>query len=281
MMIYHGMMMGAGGIASWNIDTAVYAGKSYSIPSPNLTPQGMMISPDGTKLYLSDGQGGAGYCRIYQYTFGIPFDASTLSYASKYFSTQAQITSNFLRDSKLSSDGTKMYAVDGVGTIFQYTLSTAWDISTASYASKSLTTTSQDTAPWGIIFSPDGLTLFVNGLQNSRIYQYTLSTAWDISTATYASKSYLYSAQDSQMTGMWLSPDGKKLYGIGPNTTKRVYQYSLSTAYDISTCSYASKSFLFSGQTSAPSGLAISPDGLKMFMNGAGTSQSVWQYTLK
>lgn len=279
MMLFHNMMMSANKGASWNIDTAVYSTKNFTIPSPNVSPQAMTISPDGTKAYVSDANKS-----IYQYTFGTAFDASTLSYATKLLNTATQFGVGSSRDIRLSADGTKAYVsgLDGgsVCRVFQYTLSTPYDLSTGTYASKVLSPT-VDTSIWGILFSPDGLTLFVNGLGTSKVYQYTLSTAWDISTATYATKSYLYSAQDAQMTDMWFSPDGKKLYGIGPNTTKNIYQYTLSTAYDISTCAYASKFFLFSGQTATPSGFAISPDGFNLYLNAAGASAHIYQYTLK
>jgi hypothetical protein len=63
-------------------------------------------------------------------------------------------------------------------TVYQYTLSTAWDVSTASYASKSFSTTAQDTTPYGFSFSADGAKMYVLGYTNKTVYQYNVGTAF-------------------------------------------------------------------------------------------------------
>ena len=60
-------------------------------------------------------------------------------------------------------------------SVYQYTLSTAWDVSTASYASKSFSVGSQETSPSGVKFSSDGTKMYVVGMQNDTVYKYTLS----------------------------------------------------------------------------------------------------------
>ena len=71
--------------------------------------------------------------------------------------------------------------------VFQYTLGTAWDLSTASYASLCVSVGAQETTPRALAFSSDGTKMYVGGNINDTIYQYTLGTAWNVSTATYAS----------------------------------------------------------------------------------------------
>ena len=58
------------------------------------------------------------------------------------------------------------------------------DISTASYDFVSFSVSSQDTNPTGITFSSDGLRMFMIGNSSNSVHQYTLATAWDLSTAT-------------------------------------------------------------------------------------------------
>ena len=49
-----------------------------------------------------------------------------------------------LRGVTFSSDGTKMYIMDNVNlVVYQYTLSTAWNVSTAVYASLSISISGQ------------------------------------------------------------------------------------------------------------------------------------------
>ena len=64
-----------------------------------------------------------------------------------------------------------------------------------------------------------------------------------LSSASYDSKSFSVSTQDSSATeGFTFSYDGTKMYAVG-TTNRTVYQYDLSTAFDVSTSSYASKKF--------------------------------------
>jgi len=63
--------------------------------------------------------------------------------------------------------------------VFQYSLTTGFDISTAAYTGKSFSV-SEDSNPEGIEFYPDGTQMFIVGEANNNIFQYSLTTAWDI-----------------------------------------------------------------------------------------------------
>jgi hypothetical protein len=85
------------------------------------------------------------------------------------------------------SDGTTMYMVgNGHDTVYQYTLSTAWDVSTAIYASKSLSVGAQDASPTGVFFKPDGTTMYIISDSTDRVYQYTLFTTWNYTAVSTA-----------------------------------------------------------------------------------------------
>jgi sugar lactone lactonase YvrE len=152
-------------------------------------------------------------------------------------------------------------------SVFQYTLTTAWDISTASYASKSFSVASQETAPNGIAFSDDGLSFYAIGSSSDSVNQYTLSIAWDISTASYASKSFSVASQDGLPTGMAFSYDGTKFY-ISGFASDTLYQYNLSTAWDVSTASYSSNSFNIAAIDGSTRGLYVAPTGNKLWFMG-------------
>ena len=59
-------------------------------------------------------------------------------------------------------------------TIFQYTLNTAWDVSSAVYASKSYNATNEETGPQGITFKPDGLKLYLVGSGTDAVREYDI-----------------------------------------------------------------------------------------------------------
>ena len=68
-------------------------------------------------------------------------------------------------------------------SVFQYSLSTAFNISTASYDSISFDVSSQETnTTAGITFSTDGTRLFLLGSGTRTIYQYSTATP---ATITY------------------------------------------------------------------------------------------------
>jgi sugar lactone lactonase YvrE len=202
---------------------------------------------------------------------------SNTSYASKSFSVASQETTP--TGVAFNSDYSKMYIVGESGdSVYQYSLSTAGDVSTASYDSVSFSFASQETTGMDVIFNPDGTKMYIVGSVNDTVYQYTLTTGYDISTASYASKSFSLATQSTKPTGIRFNNDGTKLYAIC-TTTDAIYQYSLSTAYDISTASYDSVSLSVSAQDTAPEGLEISSDGKSIYVIGR-QQADVYRYSL-
>jgi DNA-binding beta-propeller fold protein YncE len=199
------------------------------------------------------------------------------SYSSKSMSVNAEDTAP--QGLAFSADGTKCYMTGQTNdNVYQYTLSTAWDISTGSYASKSMSTASQENQPQGVAFSSDGTKCYVTGRASDTVWQYTLSTAWDISTGSYASKSMSVASQDNDPRDLAFSSDGTKCYVVGI-TNDNVYQYTLSTAWDISTGSYASKSMSVASQDDQAFGLSFNAIGTRLLIVG-NTNDTVYQYTL-
>jgi len=173
-------------------------------------------------------------------------------------------------------DGSQLYVVgNGNNNVYQYGLSTAFDISTASF-SQSFGVSPQDTFPTGLTFKPDGSQLYVVGRNNANVYEYGLSTAFDISTASFV-QSFDVTPQDGGPTGLAFKPDGSQLYVVGGRTVN-VYQYGLSTAFDISTASF-SQSLDVSPQDGFPSGLVFDPDGSQLYVV-AGGNDNVYQYAV-
>lgn len=257
----------------WDVSTAVYADKSAGIGSQEGTPRGMTFSSDGSKMYVV----GDTNDTVYQYTLSTPWDVSTATYATKLKDVGSQAT--YPLGVAFSSDGSKMYVVGKDNdTVYQYTVSTPWDVSTATYANKSKLVSAQDTYPYEAVFNPDGSIMYIMGYLNSSVFQYTLSTPWDVSTATYATKLKDVGAQEGYPFGVAFNPDGNKMYIVGAYRDK-VWQYALSTPWDVSTAEYADKFKLVSAQDTFPYKVKFNSDGSKMYILGNGTD-TVYQYTL-
>ena len=259
---------GDGSISS--IANASYDSKSFDVAEDDITSN-LTFKPDGTKMYVV----GRTNDKVYQYALSTAYDVSTASYESKSFSFASQEIQPY--GIALNNDGTSMYTVGfDTDTVYQYTLSTPYDVSTASYSSNSLSVGSQDTVPTANTFNADGTSLYVMGSTNNKIFQYTLSSAFDVSTGSYASKSLDFSSQDTNASGFQFNADGTKCFIVG-NSSDEVHQYSLSTAYDISTASSDGASFDLSSQDANPFGLAFSTDRTKMYV--LGSDDFVYQYT--
>jgi DNA-binding beta-propeller fold protein YncE len=123
--------------------------------------------------------------------------------------------------------------------IYGYTLSTAWDVSTAVWVTPTteyFSVAAQETTPTGLFFKPDGTKMYVAGSSGDDVNEYDLSTDWDITTASYLQNFY-FGAQETTPTGLFFKPDGTKMYVIG-TVGDDVNEYDLSTAWDVSTSSY-------------------------------------------
>lgn len=227
---------------------------------------------DGTKVYALDNTGDS----VRQYSLSTAWDVYTIQDDMVAFSVGTQDANPFCL--RFSSNGGIMYVLGNVNdTVYQYTLSTAWDISTASYASKSKSVNAQDTNPLSIYFKTDGTKMYMIGSINDTVYQYTLNPAWDVSTATYDNKSKLL-AEDAAPYGLWINDAGTKLFMCG-STNGFVYQYTMSTAWDISTATYDSKSVRAKSMVRSGFSIQLSSDGTKAYVVDA-TNDSLTQYEL-
>jgi hypothetical protein len=265
--------MGGGfGLSSYDITGASYDSVSFSVTSQDTNPVGLSFSTDGTKMFVL----GSTNDSVFQYTLTTGFDPSTASYDSVSFSVSSQEANPLCI--AFSTDGTKMFIAGYVNkTVYQYTLSTAFDLSTASYASSSFSVTAQDIEPQGIAFNTDGTKMFMAGQNNDTVYQYTLSTGFDLSTASYDSVSFSVAAQDDRLYGIEFNAVGTKMFIVG-DTNDSIFQYTLTTANDLSTASYDSVSFSVASQDGSPRDITFNTDGTKMVMMGV-TNDSVYQYS--
>ena len=246
---------------AWDITTASYL-QNFSVAAQETNPQGIFFKPDGTKMYVLGTAGDA----VFSYTLSTAWDVSAASFdfpTEGYFSVAAQETSP--QGMFFKPDGTKMYIIGASGDdVNEYDLSTAWDINSASYL-QNFSVAAQEAAPSGIFFKPDGLKMYVIGFSGDDVNEYDLSTAWDVSTASYL-QNFSVSAQETDPTGVFFKSDGLKMYVLGASG-RDVNEYDLSTAWDVSSASYL-QNFSVSAQETGPTGIFFKPDGTKMYVIG-------------
>ena len=215
-------------------------------------PHTLAFKPDGTKAYIAD----ANSDLIYQYSLSTPYvvtDAS-MSYDSVSFnlrtSTGNSANAMLAASMKFKPDGTKLFVLnEPTDTVYEYDLSTAYDLSTISYNNKNIAIGSVEGFPEGIFFKPDGTKMYVIGTQNDSVRMMDLSTAWDVTTATYnSSNTFSVSSQNSEPMEVIFDSSGTKMYMVGQNP-RAIYSYTLSTAWDVTTASYDSQSYSMASGT--------------------------------
>ena len=213
--------------------------------------------------------------------------------------------------------------------INEYTLSTAWDVSTASYVQNFAT---GDSYQIGIAFSDDGTKMYTSGLTLDYIKEWDLSTAWDISTSVINQNSgdiyfnpaeiqlvddnklYIaayYSDQivgytlntdkdirsidgilqaDDEMSdgtydylgGCAISTDGTKFYVLDWENKDRITEFSLPTANELTGATRTGNYISIEPGTneSQPFALHFSYDGTKIYIAGGDTTRSIYLYNL-
>jgi hypothetical protein len=167
-----------------------------------------------------------------------------------------------------SPDGLKMYIVGAGGDdVNEYNLSTAWVVSSAVFATN-FSVSGQDTSPQGLFFRADGTKMYVLGTTNDEVFQYTLSTPWSVATASYDNISFSVAAQDLSPQEIFFKPNGLSMYVVGSTNPDSVYQYTLSTAWNVSTATFLQSLSIF-GQESSPNGMTFTGDGSRMFVTGS------------
>lgn len=258
----------AGTGEAYDLSAVSYDGISFSVVAQETFPYGLFFKPDGTKMYVV-GQTGDD---INEYNLSTAWNISTASFV-QVFSVASQDTAPV--DVFFKPDGTKMYVVGFTGQdINEYNLSTAWNISTASYL-QNFSVSAQETQPFAVFFKPDGLKMYVVGIAGDDVNEYNLSTAWNISTASYV-QNFSVASQDTSPVGIFFKPDGLKMYIVGGDGND-VNEYSLSTAWNVSTASYV-KNFNFSAQGVGTASVQFKSDGTKMYVLDL-TNDAIYQYS--
>jgi hypothetical protein len=236
----------------------------------------------GTVTDVTINDGGDGYTFVPTVSFSTP---DNIIGNAAFLNQSTFTTGTGLEGMYVSQDGTRLYTAHGSagytqGTIEQYTLSTPWDITTGSYnRTYTLNTGISFTYATGVEFKPDGKVMYVSGLTSSgyKVAAYNLSTAWNISTA-----SYFNSVSVPSPSGVRLQDNGRFMFICDANNPDTIRKYSLSIAWNISTKSAVEVSnvnlFNLTGEDWFL-GFSFSDDGTQLYAAG-NTTDKVYVFNL-
>lgn len=156
---------------AWDVTTATYdTGNVFVATAYDSLPRGTIFNPEGTVAFYC----GRSADQVHQFNLGTAWDLTSITFDSSLVIDPDPGLED-IQDIFVSQSGLTMFVLDDTtDKIFEYNLSVAWDLSTATYSGYSLDTTPETTAPKAIFVSDDGLKLYVGDDTDDRIYQYSL-----------------------------------------------------------------------------------------------------------
>ncbi len=149
------------------------------------------------------------------------------------------------------------------------------EVSAAPTLVDSFSVNSEETTPNGLSFNNDGTKMFIVGHQGDDVNEYTLSTGFDLSTATFVD-SFDVSSEDDDARHAQFNQNGTKMFVLGKEND-RVCEYTLDTGFDVSTATFVDCASV--SEEGQPDELEFSPDGTKMFVVGE-SGDDINEYTL-
>jgi len=237
--------------------------------------EGMYVRSDGSKIYTSSLFSSQ---LVREYDLTTPWNASTAT-----FNDGLNISSEFSYTTgiELSPDGDYMFVVGAFGVNFKlasYSLSTPWDITSASLLNEIVIPT-----PAGIRFKSDGYFFYLLEADTSdSIIEYELTTPWDITTATTTGNTLniTTTTTENSVAGFTFFEDGSKIFVVGSDV-RSILEFTLSTPWDITTASYGSQYFV-GDKIASPVDVYVRSDRKDVLISGnnPANNNKLYQYRL-
>lgn len=209
----------------WDLSTSSLS-TSVNVSAYDTSPAGIAFDPTGNNMYLYGNTSRS----VYQLALSNRWDITSVTLTHTKVIDPAYPGYSI----RFKPDGLKMYVLiyrtSTAIYIYEYDLTTAWDISTASSTyrgSPSLHT--QDGGTYSFDFNNDGTKLFTCGYANDRVYRYSLSTPWNVSTASYDSV-FMSALNETSPYNISFDGDGSRLFVSGQGSDK-IQEYSTESNY--------------------------------------------------
>ena len=189
-----------------NVTVSSSSSDNLDVNPPESLIGGLSVAGGGTKVYTF----GRSSNEVNRFDLTTAWDLSTGGSAVSSFNTSSQISNVY--DGHMKDDGTEMYVVGyHPDNVYQYTLSTANNLSTASLTN-TFDISGKVSVCGGIHFESNGYAFVVADASSDKLHKYNLSTAWDVSTATFDSSSDSLASNAGTLSGVWFDDDWTYIY---------------------------------------------------------------------
>jgi len=161
--------------------------------------------------------------------------------------------------------------------VFIFPISTAFGAVSGFVDSKQV----NQNIPMAIAFNPSGTKMFVVGMSQNKIFEFDLTTGFDVSTATKNSNECSFIGLGDDVVDIDFNSDGTKLFLVDQHqggNDETIEEFDLSTAYDVSSCTHVEEHF--KGDFVGSVGIEFDSSGTKLFIYHTAGTDSIKQYSL-
>lgn len=274
----------------------IVVSQSYKESNPFTNNQSSILSGKGGlwdfSLYDNGAPAGTTYCirAINDKPWNIK---ENLVYENKYFNVPGVSNPHALN---MSTNGDHMYLYEGYGSLWDYPLSTPWNVATAQspyYWNLDNSATfladiyseTASTKVHDVSFGNDGKKMYAltdfkdpTGVPFTKIFQFTLTEPWQITTAIYdgvsadISNQFGKSVSGAKSWAFSFGNDGQKLY-VTSLFPVMVHQYTLTQNWNLSTVSHDNG---YMGINSGVAyGITFNGDGAEMYLAGGAIGNTI------
>lgn len=200
---------------AFTINSGVTVSSSSSNNLDVNPPQGLIggvsVAGGGTRVYSF----GRSSSNVNCFHLSTAWDLGTGGSAQSNLNTSTKISNVY--GGHVKDDGTEVYVVGyspssgSADKIYQYSLSTAHDLSTASFTGE-FDYSSKVPVAGGVHFESNGDAFVVVDISSDKMHKYNLSTSWDITTASFHSSSDALTSDAATLSGVWFDDDWSYIY---------------------------------------------------------------------
>jgi hypothetical protein len=209
------------GISTSNLSEYALS-RAFDIGSANLVsnlsvalanPTGLAFKDDGSRLFVLNAT------RINEYTLSTPWQTNNAVLVGNLtVTTQAE-------DLAFSANGDRMFLINSSSdNILEYHLTTPWQVNTGTQRG-TFSVSAYDTVPSALFFNDVGNVVLYTGTGSDSIHQLSLSTPWQINTASYIGNVSV-AFYETAPRSLCLNSTGTNLYFSG-STYDLIYQWKL------------------------------------------------------
>jgi hypothetical protein len=245
----------------WSVNTARYIANT-DVSTRDNSVAGFDFYPDGTRMYLYSNTS-----KLTEYSLSQAWNVATATYVQNVTPSPSPfgISSLFSQYFQIRHDGLGYNVINPDGTMYQYDMSTQWNVATSGYAGRWLANTL--TTPNTFFIGREGSEIYYSN--NATIRQRSLNFKYKTSnTVAFYGNTALVGAGPAQLgSGFYIKPDGLYLY-IPDFVKGQITEHVMTDAWQIQTANIVFNDYLYTNRDAinSPSAIFFKEDGTKLFV---------------